>query len=162
VQYGNSSSWGLTYNLYGDLLCGLNFFDDSVYEMRKSVCLTFTLLLTPRTETEWYQNVINQYGIPLDTRADYTKSDWMMWTAATMTSSSTRDSMIRALRTWVSTGKAGSQPFGDWYGTKNNADVTVQGFKARSVVGGHRAYFKLFCFFLFFFLMLVAHYPSYL
>ena len=33
-QYGNDSSWGLTYNLYADKLLGLNLFPSSIYDQR--------------------------------------------------------------------------------------------------------------------------------
>ena len=34
LSYGNDSSWGLTYNLYGDKLLGLDLFPDSLYQTR--------------------------------------------------------------------------------------------------------------------------------
>ena len=36
-------------------------------------------------ETKWYSTVNNTYGVPLDTRHTYTKSDWELWTAAWVT-----------------------------------------------------------------------------
>ncbi|KAJ7507955.1 hypothetical protein B0H11DRAFT_1969465 [Mycena galericulata] len=52
LSYGNSSSWGLSYNLFGDKLLGLNLFPQSVYA----------------EQTAWYATHANAFGVPLDTR----------------------------------------------------------------------------------------------
>ncbi|KAM6494692.1 protein of unknown function (DUF1793) domain containing protein [Amanita muscaria] len=117
LSYGNSSSWGLSYNLYGDKLLKLNLFPGSVYDM----------------QTAWYKTVAQPYGVPLDTRHTYTKSDWEIWTAAIMTNTQVRDLFIGSVRKWAADGLS-SQPFGDWYETTNGQP---EGFRARPVVGGH-------------------------
>ncbi|KAK0468165.1 uncharacterized protein EV420DRAFT_1503141 [Desarmillaria tabescens] len=119
LSYGNSSSWGLSYNLYADKLLNLNIFPESVYE----------------TQTKWYPAVANKYGVPLDTRHTYTSSVWEIWAAAIMTNNSTRDLFISSVKDWVSSG-LNSQPFGDFY---NTTDGGLLSFKARPVVGGHLA-----------------------
>lgn len=119
LSYGNSSSWGLSYNLYADKLLGLNLFPTSVYE----------------TQTAWYKTVTEPFGVPLDTRHTYTKSDWEIWTSAFMTNNETRDILISAVKNWASDGRS-SQPLGDWYETVNG---NPEGFRARPVVGGHLA-----------------------
>ena len=62
-------------------------------------------------------------------------TDWEIWTAALVTSTSVRDSLISSVRKYAEDGKS-SQPLGDWYET---TDGSVQGFRARPVVGGHLA-----------------------
>ncbi|KDQ64628.1 hypothetical protein JAAARDRAFT_201939 [Jaapia argillacea MUCL 33604] len=119
LSYGNDSSWGLSYNLLGDKLLNLNLFPSSVYTM----------------QTAWYETHANAYGVPLDTRHTYTKSDWQLWTAAIVTSNTTRDLFISSVRSYAADGMS-SQPLGDWYETTNGA---VEGFRARPVVGGHLA-----------------------
>ncbi|KIL59835.1 hypothetical protein M378DRAFT_193746 [Amanita muscaria Koide BX008] len=119
LSYGNSSSWGLSYNLYGDKLLKLNLFPGSVYDM----------------QTAWYKTVAQPYGVPLDTRHTYTKSDWEIWTAAIMTNTQVRDLFIGSVRKWAADGLS-SEPFGDWYETTNGQP---EGFRARPVVGGHLA-----------------------
>jgi hypothetical protein len=52
LQYGSSSTWGLSYNLYLDKLLKLNVFPQSIYTM----------------QTAWYKNHVNAYGVALDTR----------------------------------------------------------------------------------------------
>ena len=84
------------------------------------------------------------YGVPLDSRHTYTKSDWQMWTASFMTNTTVRDDFISGLYKFASDG-ASAQPFADWYetinGTVDNIVSTgeVESFRARPVVGGHLA-----------------------
>ncbi|KAH7929420.1 DUF1793-domain-containing protein [Leucogyrophana mollusca] len=123
LSYGNDSSWGLSYNMYADKLLGTNVFDSSVYDM----------------QTAWYGTVVNPYGVPLDTRHTYTKTDWQMWTAAMMTNDTMRDIFISSVYKYAADGES-SQPLGDWYET---TDGSVEGFRARPVVGGHFALLAL-------------------
>ncbi|KAJ7179003.1 DUF1793-domain-containing protein [Mycena filopes] len=126
LSYGNSSSWGLSYNLFGDKLLKLNLFPASVYA----------------EQTAWYQTHANAFGVPLDTRHTYTKtgaylgSNWEILTASWVTNTTTRDLLIGAVKKWVSDGQ-NNGPFGDLYDTVSGA-IAV-GFRARPVVGGHLA-----------------------
>ncbi|TFK45399.1 DUF1793-domain-containing protein [Heliocybe sulcata] len=119
LAYGNESSWSLAYNLYADKLLNTQLFSDSVYQMQDS----------------WYSNVGNTYGVPLDTRHTYTKSDWQIWTAAISTTTQTRNLFIDSVHKYASDG-ADNIPFGDWYETTTGQS---EGFRARPVVGGHLA-----------------------
>ncbi|KAF8165232.1 DUF1793-domain-containing protein [Crassisporium funariophilum] len=119
LAYGNSASWGLSYNLFADKLLKLNLFPTSVYNM----------------QTAWYKTVAQPFGVPLDTRHTYTKSDWQIWTAGIMTDTVARDLFVSSVKKWASDGLS-SQPFGDWYETTNGQP---EGFRARPVVGGHLA-----------------------
>jgi hypothetical protein len=58
LDYGDDSSWGLLYNLFGDKELGLQLIPDSVYEIQNN----------------FYPTVNAEYGIPLDTRHTYTMS----------------------------------------------------------------------------------------
>ncbi|KAG5724965.1 hypothetical protein E4T56_gene12457 [Termitomyces sp. T112] len=123
LSYGDSTSWGLTYNLYGDKLLKLNLFPTSIYDM----------------QTAWYKTVAQSFGIPLDTRHTYTKTDWQIWTAAIVTDTTARDLFIGSVKKYAADGLS-SQPFGDWYETTNGQP---EGFRARPVVGGHLALLAL-------------------
>ncbi|KAJ7682671.1 DUF1793-domain-containing protein [Mycena polygramma] len=123
LSYGDSSSWGLSYNLYGDKLLKLDLFPDSIYQM----------------QTNWYRSVHQPFGVPLDTRHTYTKSDWQIWTAAIMTDANARDFFISSVKNTAADGLS-SQPFGDWYDAH---DGTPESFRARPVVGGHLALLAL-------------------
>ncbi|KAJ7044481.1 DUF1793-domain-containing protein [Mycena alexandri] len=122
LSYGNSSSWGLSYNLFGDKLLKLNLFPASVYA----------------EQTAWYQTHANAFGVPLDTRHTYTKTDWQILTASWVTNTATRDILIGAVKDWVSDGQ-NNGPFGDLYDTVAGSLVPGIDFKARPVVGGHLA-----------------------
>ena len=97
LAYGMNDTHGLLYNLYADKLLNLNFVPQSVYDMQSA----------------FYPNVEQKYGVPLDTRHNYTKSDWEMWTAA-ISSDSTKKMFISDLAKWINetpTNKA----LTDWY-----------------------------------------------
>ncbi|KAJ7761626.1 hypothetical protein DFH07DRAFT_815613 [Mycena maculata] len=119
LAYGESATWGLSYNLFGDVLLGFNLFPASVYE----------------EQTAWYKTVFNQYGVPLDTRHTYTKSDWSIWTSAIVTDTTVRDQFITSLKGYISNG-LNTVPFSDLFDTITGQ---VVGFQARPVVGGHLA-----------------------
>ncbi|PIL37079.1 hypothetical protein GSI_00771 [Ganoderma sinense ZZ0214-1] len=119
LNYGNDASWGLAYNLFADKLLGTNVFPQSIFDL----------------QTQWYSTHALDFGVPLDTRHTYTKSDWEIWTAALVTSDSVRDLFISSVHKYAADGES-SQPLGDWYETSNGA---VEGFRARPVVGGHLA-----------------------
>ncbi|KAJ7498778.1 hypothetical protein FB451DRAFT_1202990 [Mycena latifolia] len=120
LSYNNPNTWGLSYNLFGDKLLKLNLFPASIYA----------------EQTAWYQTHANAFGVPLDTRHTYTKTDWQLFTAAIATNTATRDIFISAVKNWVSDGQ-NNGPFGDLYDTVSGA-IAV-GFRARPVVGGHLA-----------------------
>ena len=58
LAYGMNDTHGLLYNIYGDKELGLNLVPQSVYDMQSA----------------FYPTVVEQYGVPLDTRHDYAKS----------------------------------------------------------------------------------------
>ncbi|KAJ6569518.1 hypothetical protein B0H19DRAFT_697259 [Mycena capillaripes] len=119
LAYGENDSWGLAYNLFSDVHLGLKLFPQSVYD----------------EQTAWYKTVANKYGVPLDTRHTYTKSDWEVWTSAIVTDTSLRDLFISSLKGYLSNG-LNNQAFPDWYDTITGV---AEGFRARPVVGGHLA-----------------------
>ncbi|KAI0375561.1 DUF1793-domain-containing protein [Pilatotrama ljubarskyi] len=123
LAYGNSSSWGLTYNLYADKLLGTNVFPQSLYDL----------------QTKWYSSHANAFGVPLDTRHTYSKSDWQLLTAALVTDNSVRDSFISSVRKYAADGN-NSRPFADLYETLDGSALDT---RARPVVGGHLALLAL-------------------
>ena len=106
----------LKYNAFSDKLLGLNLIPAMVLQ----------------EEAAWYSQRENAYGIPLDTRHTYTKSDWEMWTAASTQVSSLRQYIINALYTFANTSPS-RVPFTDLYDTISDQQV---GFQARPVIGG--------------------------
>lgn len=72
------------------------------------------------------------YGMPLDNRADYTKSDWLVWTASMASKKSTFEAFIVPL--WKAYDESPSRvPLTDWYDT---ASARIVSFQHRTVQGG--------------------------
>ena len=112
----DGKGWSMKYNLAWDLALGLNLMPASFY----------------REETESYLPRVNEYGLPLDSRADYTKSDWLVWTAAMAADRETFGKLIAPLAHYLRTTTT-RVPFSDWYDTRTGRYVA---FIARSVQGG--------------------------
>lgn len=112
----DGQGWSMKYNLLWDKVLGLGLMPESFYA----------------AETASYLPRINTYGLPLDSRADYTKSDWICWTARMADDAAVRTALIapiaKELRETTS-----RVPFSDWYDTKTGRYVA---FIARSVQGG--------------------------
>jgi hypothetical protein len=85
LGYGLNDTHGLLYNLYGDAELQLNLVPKSVYNMQSA----------------FYPTVADEFGVPLDTRHNYTKSDWQMFTAA-IARSDTQSLLISDLAKFVS------------------------------------------------------------
>lgn len=119
LAYGMNDTHGLLYNLYGDALLQTHLVPTSVYEM----------------QSNFYPTVDSTYGVPLDTRHDYTKNDWEMFCAA-IAASNTSSMFIREIATWINETPT-SGPVTDLYDTTSgDYAVNVTHFVARPVVGG--------------------------
>jgi hypothetical protein len=81
---------------------------------------------------------MQRYGLPLDSRHLYTKSDWA-FQAAAVASPEVRDSIIYATAKWLNETST-NKPFSDLYDTEGSGGF-AEGteFKARPVVGSHFA-----------------------
>ena len=74
----------------------------------------------------------NKYGMPLDSRADYTKSDWLVWTASMASEKADFEDYIAPL--WAAYDETSSRvPMTDWYDTISGKWVS---FRHRTVQGG--------------------------
>ena len=82
-------------------------------------------------EGAWYAANMNQYGIPLDSRQEYTKHDWSMWVAA-MGTDKQFNSIVEACFAFANN-TMNRVPFGDWTHTSTPQAIA---FKARPVMGG--------------------------
>ncbi|KAL2152545.1 hypothetical protein VTH82DRAFT_5729 [Thermothelomyces myriococcoides] len=156
LAYTWYGSWTTIYNLYAEsLLCfhvtendesaatsiprgdgqkpigggdgkGKPFVPDEVYQM----------------QSDWYHAVLQKYGLPLDSRHLYTKSDWEFFAAA-VTGEKTRTEILTAVARWVNETVV-DRPLTDLYETEGNGNFPGHiRFMARPVVGGHFAFLAL-------------------
>ncbi len=116
LAFDKADTWSIKYNLAWDKLFKLNIFDEDIFE----------------TEISYYKTKINEYGLPLDSRSDYTKSDWQMWSTVLCNDIQYRDSIISAMRKML-TDTEDRVPFTDWY---FSSTAIQRGFQNRTVQGG--------------------------
>ncbi|KAI3399577.1 hypothetical protein diail_6216 [Diaporthe ilicicola] len=127
LSYQWRSSWGLLYNTYMDKLLDLGIVRPELYKM----------------QSDWYSKVSQIFGIPLDSRHLYTKSDWELWAAATC-APETRRLFVSALAYWLNS-TVTEFPFTDLYDTVDVGGYPIDHvFKARPVVGGHFSLLALY------------------
>ncbi|KAJ5933262.1 hypothetical protein N7516_007751 [Penicillium verrucosum] len=121
-------TWKTPYNLFPDVLLGLETFSDAAYQMG----------------SRFFTSVRGEYGVPLDNRQDWAKSDWNMWLAGTF-ETSTRDEFVDDLWSFMTNGKH-NWPFSDRY-VATSAHGNEPGVpilcRARPTVGGHFALLAL-------------------
>ena len=109
--------WSQKYNLVWDKLMGWNILPDEFY----------------KKEIASYLPRINEYGLPLDSRCSYTKSDWTMWVSAMADDKQTRQAFMAPLAKFLHDRKS-NVPFSDFYDTVTG---TYEAFIGRSVQGGN-------------------------
>lgn len=117
LAFDRPDTWSQKYNMVWDKMWGLNLFPNDV--MRK--------------EVSYYLTKQNAYGLPLDSRKEYTKSDWVMWTAAMADDMDSFQAIIDPLYKYINETKS-RVPISDWHHTDSGEWV---GFRARSVIGGY-------------------------
>ena len=87
------------------------------------------------TENAYYQTKAEKYGIPLDNRHLYQKSDWFSWMGALAFDNATQQTtIIDYLYAFAHTSPS-REPFTDLFDVTNN-QAASGGFIARAVMGG--------------------------
>ncbi len=121
LAFDSEGSFSMKYNIVWDKIFGTGVMDKAVIA----------------SEFASYRKRTNKYGLPLDNRAGYTKSDWLVWTATLSADREGFEETVAPL--WDAYHSSYSRcPMTDWFDT-----VTARqcGFRHRSVQGG--LYIKL-------------------
>ncbi len=116
LAFDKPGTWSQKYNLVWDRLLDLNIFDDAIAER----------------EMAYYKKIQKPFGLPLDNRTDYTKLDWIFWTACITGKQSDFEALTDPVFRFLNE-TPDRVPMTDWYWTHN---AKHRGFQARPVVGG--------------------------
>lgn len=92
-------------------------------------------------QSRWYGLVMQKYGLPLDSRHLYTKSDWE-FEAAAVAEKDVRAEILDRVAMWINETTT-DRPFSDLYETEGDGGFPGIYFMARPVVGGHFAFLAL-------------------
>ncbi len=117
LTFDRPGTWSQKYNLVWDKIFGWNIFPDSVRQK----------------EIAYYLCCQNKYGLPLDCRQTYTKTDWVMWTAAMADDKETFGKFVSPLWNFMNE-TVDRLPMSDWVFTDKPEH---RAFRARAVVGGY-------------------------
>ncbi|MDC2288994.1 DUF1793 domain-containing protein [Bacteroides thetaiotaomicron] len=117
LAFDRENTWSQKYNMIWDKMWSLNLFSNNVISK----------------EVNYYLMKQNPYGLPLDSRKEYTKSDWIMWIAAMSPDLETFKKFTDPLYKYINE-TTSRVPISDWHDTKTGK---MTGFKARSVIGGY-------------------------
>lgn len=116
LSFDTPDSWSMKYNMVWDNLLDYNMFSDEV----------------KANEIKVYTQHMNRYGVPLDSRADYTKIDWLMWVTKLCDDKVFFDKVCRCIVDMINE-TTNRVPMSDWYFTTHGE---YRNFINRSVVGG--------------------------
>jgi hypothetical protein len=118
LAFDRRGSWSQKYNIVWDKLWNMGIFSGKIAEK----------------EIPYYikRQAEHKYGLPLDSRKNYTKSDWILWTACLAGDRTGFETIIAPVYRYANETQS-RVPVSDFY----DADTGIMvNFKGRSVVGG--------------------------
>ena len=127
LAFDKADTFSMKYNIVWDKLFGTNLMPKNVIQ----------------SEFASYRKHIDAYGMPLDSRKPYTKSDWLVWTATLANEREDFEDYIAPL--WNFFNESPSRvPMTDWYRTITGIheawgmeDMDIEKiFRNRTVQGG--------------------------
>ena len=116
LTFDGAQGWSLKYNIVWDHILGYDLFSDEV----------------KKQEIEVYKSKMNRYGVPLDSRSDYTKIDWLMWSTRIYDDKEYFGKVCESIVNMINE-TVDRVPLTDWYYTSTAA---FHSFRNRTVVGG--------------------------
>ena len=116
LAFDRPGTFSMKYNMVWDKVWGTGLFSQEFMD----------------NELKNNKKYFNKYGMPLDSRADYTKSDWLVWVASMASDKKVFEEFISPL--WSAYNESTTRvALSDWYDTKSGNMVS---FKHRTVQGG--------------------------
>ena len=116
LAYDRPDSWSMKYNLVWDRILGLNLFPAEVYT----------------AEMNAYRALLEPFGLPLDNRSKWTKTDWELWCSVLTDKRADFDMIVDRVYRFADETPS-RVAFSDWYWTDSSRYVH---FIGRSVIGG--------------------------
>ena len=154
VSYDWYGSWTTTYNLYADSLLCFHLGDNSTsstigkhddkqkpIKSPKDDQAGFVPKHIYQMQSDWYYAVRQKFGLPLDSRHLYTKTDWEFFAMA-VAAPRVRAEILQSVAKWVNE-TVTDRPFSDLHMTEGGGGFPGPNFFARPVVGGHFAFLTL-------------------
>lgn len=145
LAYDWYGSWTTIYNLYADTQLCFHLDGTNLSQFPSSSQSTSTVGFVPRhiyqKQSVWYHYVRQKYGLPLDSRHLYTKTDWEFFSMA-VASTPVRAEILQSVARWVNE-TVTDRPFTDLHQTEGSGNFPGPKFFARPVIGGHFAFLAL-------------------
>ncbi|KAJ5582417.1 hypothetical protein N7535_001037 [Penicillium sp. DV-2018c] len=135
LAYDWYGSWTTIYNLYADAQLCFHLEDTG------SDSPGFVPRHIYQKQSVWYHYVRQKYGLPLDSRHLYTKTDWEFFSMA-VASKPVRTEILESVARWINE-TATDRPFTDLHNTEGDGGFPGPNFFARPVIGGHFAFLAL-------------------